>query len=50
LAEGKLATLQVEGLPLVRQWFLIHRTDRQLTKAAEVLRHFIIGHKGEILP
>jgi DNA-binding transcriptional LysR family regulator len=50
LAEGKLALLQAEGLPLVRQWFLIHRSDRELTKAAEVLRRFIIGHKGEILP
>ncbi|GAB4368548.1 MAG: LysR family transcriptional regulator CbbR [Kiloniellaceae bacterium] len=50
LAEGKLALLQAEGLPLVRQWFLIHRSDRALTKAAEVLRQFIIDHKGEILP
>ena len=50
LAEGKLALLQAEGLPLVRQWFLIHRSDRDLTKAAEVLRRFIIDHKGEILP
>lgn len=50
LEEGKLATLQVQGLPLVRQWFLIHRSDRALTKAAEVLRRFIIGHKGEMLP
>jgi DNA-binding transcriptional LysR family regulator len=50
LAEGKLATLQAEGLPLVRQWFLIHRRDRALTKAAEVLRQFITDHKGEILP
>ena len=50
LAEGKLVTLEVEGLPLVRQWFLIHRSDRELTKATEVLRRFIIAHKGEILP
>ena len=50
LAEGKLAALQVEGLPLVRQWFLIHRSDRELTRAAEVLRRFIVDHKGEILP
>lgn len=50
LAEGKLALLQAEGLPLVRQWFLIHRADRELTKAAEVLRRFIVDHKGEILP
>jgi len=50
LAEGKLATLQAEGLPLVRQWFLIHRSDRELNRAAEVLRRFIIEHKAEILP
>ncbi len=50
LAEGKLATLQIEGLPLVRQWFLIHRADREPTMATEVLRSFIIAHKSEILP
>jgi len=50
LAEGKLALLQAEGLPLVRPWFLIHRSDRELTKAAEVLRRFIVDHKGEVLP
>ena len=50
LAEGKLAALQAEGLPLVRQWFLIHRSDRELTRASEVLRRFIIDHKAEILP
>jgi len=50
LAEGKLALLQAEGLPLVRQWFLIHRSDRELTKATEVLRRFIVDHKGTILP
>lgn len=50
LAEGKLALLQAEGLPLVRQWFLIHRSDRELTKASEVLRRFIVDHKSDILP
>jgi DNA-binding transcriptional LysR family regulator len=50
VAEGKLALLQAEGLPLVRQWFLIYRSDRPLTRAAEVLHRFIIDHKGDILP
>lgn len=50
LAEGKLVSLQAQGLPLVRQWFLIHRSDRELTRAAEVLRRFVIAHKAEILP
>lgn len=50
LVEKKLATLQVEGLPLMRQWFLIHRADRELTRAAGVLRRFIVDRKGELLP
>lgn len=50
LAEGELALLQAEGLPLVRQWFLIRRSDREPTMATEVLRRFIVARKGEILP
>lgn len=50
LAEGKLALLRAEGLPMVRQWFLIHRKDQRLTRAAEVLRDFIVDHKHVILP
>jgi len=50
LSEGKLATLQVEGLPMVRQWFVIYRTDRPLSRAAEVLHDFIVARKREILP
>ena len=50
LTEGKLVSLQVQGLPLVRQWFLIHRSDRELTRAVEVLRGYVIAHKAEILP
>lgn len=50
LGEGKLATLQAEGLPMVRQWFLIYRTDRSLSRAAEILHDFILAHKREVLP
>lgn len=50
LAEGKLVVLEAEGLPMVRQWFLIHRRDQVLTRAAEVLRDFIVSHKHEVLP
>lgn len=50
LAEGKLAVLQAEGLPLVRQWFLIRRSDREPTMATEVLRRFIVAQKDRVLP
>lgn len=38
LKDGRLAALAYVGLPLVRQWFLLHRRDRELTTAA---RHFL---------
>ncbi len=38
LKDGRLAALSYVGLPLVRQWFLLHRRDRELTMAA---RHFL---------
>ena len=31
---GRLACLDVEELPIVRQWFVINRTDRALSPAA----------------
>ncbi len=45
LQEGKLAALPVTGLPLVRQWYLIHRSDRSLTGAATVLKAFILERR-----
>ena len=34
IADGRLVTLDVEGLPIVRQWFVLHRADRPLSPAA----------------
>ena len=50
LAEGRLVSLDVVGLPLVRQWYLIAPEDRELTRAAESLQGFILAHRGELLP
>ncbi len=50
LREGRLTPLPVFGLPLVRQWFLIHRTDRRLTAAATVLKTFIVERGRDLFP
>lgn len=50
LQEGKLAQLRVAGLPLVRQWYLIHRADSPPTNAARVLAAFILDNKSRLLP
>jgi DNA-binding transcriptional LysR family regulator len=33
VADGRLAVLSVEGLPIVRQWFVLRRSDRELPRA-----------------
>lgn len=50
LAEGRLATISMPGLPLVRQWYLLHRKDRALDDAARALRDFIHERRSELLP
>ncbi len=50
LHEGKLATLRLVGLPLIMQWRLIHRSDRSLTKAAHILKSFIVAGAQTLIP
>jgi len=50
LADGRLAVLDVEGLPIVRQWFVVHRSDRPLSPAARAFRDFAEAHGAEYLP
>jgi LysR family transcriptional regulator, low CO2-responsive transcriptional regulator len=47
---GRLVCLGVEGLPIVRQWFVINRTDRALSPAARAFRDFAVGCGAEFLP
>jgi len=50
LKDGKLVALPVVGLPLVRQWFLLNRSNRQLTRAAEIFRAYISENRRDIFP
>jgi DNA-binding transcriptional LysR family regulator len=50
LAEGKLATIKIRGLPLVRQWRLLYREDRHLGASAELMKAFVIDHRRDLFP
>ncbi len=50
LKDGKLVALPVVGLPLVRQWFLLHRVNRQLTRAAEIFRSYVSDNRRDFFP
>jgi LysR family transcriptional regulator, low CO2-responsive transcriptional regulator len=50
ISEGRLVALQVAGLPLVRQWFLLNRSDREMARATQKFREFILERRGKFLP
>ena len=47
---GRLAILDVIGLPVTRQWFVVHMEDRRLTLAARALIRFLVDEGAQFLP
>ena len=50
LETGRLATIPMEGLPIIRQWFLVHRAGEALTPASRQLHDQILDFGGSFLP
>lgn len=50
LRTGRLAILKRDDLPIIRQWFLLHREDMELTPVIETVRAYISDQKGNFLP
>ena len=50
VADQRLATLEVEGLPIIKQWFVVSRADRPLTPAASAFREFARLNGSQFLP
>lgn len=46
LASGELAVLDVQGFPLHRRWFAVHRKGRRLSNAAETFLDYLLS-EGE---
>ncbi len=43
LALGRLAVLDVEGFPIMRHWYVVHRVDKRLSPAAAGFKAFVLG-------
>ncbi len=50
VAGGRIVCLDVEDLPILRQWFVVNRTDRALSPAARAFRDFATAHGSIYLP
>ena len=49
LATGKLVTLNVAGLPVMREWFVIHLRDKKLSPIATAFRSFLLERGAKIM-
>lgn len=47
---GRLVNLDVEGLPVRRQWFVVRRADKAMMPAAEAFAAFLSKEGGRFLP
>jgi LysR family transcriptional regulator, low CO2-responsive transcriptional regulator len=49
MAAGRLVMLRVAGLPLRRQWFVVHSRARRLTPAAEEFLQYLLREADELM-
>ena len=50
IGDGRLVVLDVEGLPEIRQWFVVRPAAKRLMPAARALRDFLVAEGRRFLP
>lgn len=50
VADGRLAVLDVVGLPIIRQWYVVRLAEKRLSPAAQALWDFLAGSGAGFLP
>ena len=50
LRSGRLVALRLPGLPIMRAWYLIRRSDQEMTPCAARIHDEILSMKGSFLP
>lgn len=49
LATGRLAVLDVAGMPVVRDWCVIHRAQKRLSAAAAAFKAYLLSNGAELI-
>ncbi len=47
---GRLAVLDVKGLPIIRQWFIVRRADRPFSPIGQAMWDFTLAEGPKLLP
>jgi hypothetical protein len=48
IGDGRLAILDVAGLPEIRQWFVVHPATKRMMPAASSLRDFLVARRATL--
>ncbi|MBU3620736.1 LysR family transcriptional regulator [Polynucleobacter sp. CS-Odin-A6] len=49
LEAGLLKLINVEGLPYVGHWYIMHRTEKKLSPSTEIFKHFIMEKAEDLV-
>jgi DNA-binding transcriptional LysR family regulator len=49
IASGYLALLDVEGLPILKQWYVTHLASKRLSPAAAAFKSFLVEEAGALI-
>ena len=47
---GRLVVLDIKGLPIIRQWFIVRRADRPFSPLGQAIWDFTLAEGPELLP
>jgi LysR family transcriptional regulator, low CO2-responsive transcriptional regulator len=47
---GRLKVLDVQGFPIMREWYAVHREGKRLSKAADAFRTFLLKDVPRQIP
>ena len=50
IKEGKIKSINLTNLPIVRQWFLVNLLETKLDPDVILFKDFLIDNKNELMP
>ena len=49
LTLGRLAILNVEGFPILKDWYIVHREGKRFSAAAQAFKQFVLSEAGKLI-
>ena len=48
-ALDRLVVLNVEGFPILKDWYIVHRAGKRFSVAAQAFKEFVLSESGNII-